>query len=110
MKQSPAVAVLALCVAWSGVIGQSDTNDPGAALKPGKYGDSGQILVKAAEIGHNMQLVGHQDKPNPFNGYGGPRGLNFAESDLAFRGHYVYQGNFAGFTIWDMSNPASPKV
>ena len=23
-------------------------------------------------------------------------------------GHYVYQGNFAGFTIWDVSNPAKP--
>ena len=36
------------------------------------------------------------------------RGLTFINSDLAFRDHYVYQGNFAGFTIWDVSNPAKP--
>ena len=34
----------------------------------------------------------------------------FANSDLAFRDKYVYQGNFAGFTIWDVSDPAKPKV
>ncbi len=36
------------------------------------------------------------------------RGLTFVNSDLAFRGNYIYQGNFAGFSIWDVSNPAKP--
>ncbi len=36
------------------------------------------------------------------------RGLTFVNSDMAFGGKYVYQGNFAGFTIWDISNPAKP--
>ena len=36
------------------------------------------------------------------------RGLTFVNSDMAFRGNYVYQGNFAGFSIWDVSNPAKP--
>ncbi len=36
------------------------------------------------------------------------RGLTFVNSDLAFGGKYVYQGNFAGFSIWDISNPAKP--
>lgn len=35
-------------------------------------------------------------------------GLTFVNSDLAFGGNYVYQGNFAGFIIWDVSNPAKP--
>ena len=38
------------------------------------------------------------------------RGLTFINSDLAFRDHYVYQGNFAGFTIWDVKNPAKPEL
>ena len=39
------------------------------------------------------------------------RGLTFINSDLAFGGgHYAYQGNFAGFTVWDVSNPAKPAV
>jgi hypothetical protein len=37
------------------------------------------------------------------------RGLTFVNSDLAFGGHYVYQGNFSGFSIWDVSNPAKPS-
>jgi hypothetical protein len=31
-------------------------------------------------------------------------------SDLAFKGNLVYQGNFAGFSIWDVSNPAKPEM
>ena len=40
------------------------------------------------------------------------RGLTFVNSDLAFRGNYVYQGNFAGFSIWDVEQPgqAGPGV
>lgn len=38
------------------------------------------------------------------------RGLTFVNSDLAFRGNLVYQGNFAGFVIWDVSNPARPVM
>ena len=36
------------------------------------------------------------------------RGLTFVNSDMAFGGKYVYQGNFAGFTIWDVSTPSKP--
>jgi len=36
------------------------------------------------------------------------RGLTFVNSDMAFSGKYVYQGNFAGFSIWDVSNPGKP--
>ncbi len=35
-------------------------------------------------------------------------GLKFANSDMAFGGKYLYQGNFAGFTVWDISNAAKP--
>jgi hypothetical protein len=38
------------------------------------------------------------------------RGLTFVNSDLAFKGTLVYQGNFAGFTIWDVKNPAKPEL
>jgi hypothetical protein len=29
-------------------------------------------------------------------------------SDLAFQGHYVIQGSFRGFQVWDVSDPAHP--
>lgn len=54
-----------------------------------------------------MRLVGSAPKPAPFDSV---RGLTFINSDLAFRGTLVYQGNFAGFSIWDVSNPAQPTM
>jgi hypothetical protein len=38
----------------------------------------------------------------------GPRSLSYINSDFVFRGNYLYQGNFGGFQIWDISDPASP--
>lgn len=72
-------------------------NDPRDGLKPGLY-DAGVALK-------GMRLVSHTKKPAPFDT---ARGLTFVNSDLAFRGNIVYQGNFAGFSIWDVSNPAKP--
>ena len=73
--------------------------DPRSALKAGKN-DAG-VAAK------NMRLVSNTPKAP---GLDSTRGLTFANSDLAFRDKYVYQGNFAGFTIWDVSDPAKPKV
>lgn len=54
-----------------------------------------------------MRLLSTAPKAAPFDS---ARGLAFVNSDLAFRGNYVYQGNFAGFSIWDVSNPARPTM
>ena len=74
-------------------------NDPRDFLAPGLY-DAGIAL-------NGMRLVSHTRKPAPFDT---ARGLTFVNSDLAFRGNLVYQGNFAGFSIWDVSNPATPVM
>src|SRR5437868_1697723 len=37
-------------------------------------------------------------------------GLAFANSDLAFQGNHLFQGNFYGMTIYDISNPANAKL
>jgi len=73
--------------------------DPRSNLKPGK--DSAEVAQKG------MRLVSNTKKAAPFDT---SRGLTFANSDLAFGDKYVYQGNFAGFSIWDVSNPAQPKL
>jgi hypothetical protein len=36
--------------------------------------------------------------------------LGATHSDLAFTGRYVIQGNYNGFEIWDISNPAKPVL
>jgi hypothetical protein len=73
--------------------------DPRSNLKPGRF-DAG---VAAS----NMRLVSFSPKPAQFDTV---RGLTFINSDVAFGTHYAYQGNFAGFTIWDVANPAKPVV
>ena len=65
-----------------------------------KYG-----MLDAGTAQKGMRLVSFTPKPAEFDSV---RGLTFINSDLAFRGHYVYQGNFSGFSIWDVSTPAKP--
>ena len=36
--------------------------------------------------------------------------LNFANSDLAFKGNQLFIGNFSGFNIYDISNPEKAKL
>jgi len=74
-------------------------NDLRNGLKAG-YLDAGM-----AQSG--MRLVSFTPKPVQFDT---ARGLTFINSDLAFRGNLVYQGNFSGFAIWDVSNPAKPAM
>jgi hypothetical protein len=40
-----------------------------------------------------------------------PRGsdLSYANSDLAFRGNHLFQGNFHGFNTYDIENPRRPR-
>ncbi len=74
-------------------------DDPRDGLKSGR--------LDAGTAARNMRLVSFTPKPTEFDS---TRGLTFVNSDLAFGGHFVYQGNFAGFTIWDVSNPAGPVL
>jgi hypothetical protein len=36
--------------------------------------------------------------------------IHYWNSDLAFRGNLVFQGGWHGIQIWDISNPAAPKI
>jgi hypothetical protein len=65
-----------------------------------KYG-----FLDAATAASGMRLVSFTRKPAAFDTL---QGLTFINSDIAFGGNYVYQGNFSGFSIWDVSNPAKP--
>ena len=75
------------------------TSDPRSNLKPGRF-DAGT----AAEA---MRLVSFSPKPAQFDTV---RGLTFVNSDMAFGTHFAYQANFAGFMIWDISDPKKPAL
>jgi hypothetical protein len=68
--------------------------DPRVGLKAG--------LWDAAQAAWNLQLISTTPP--------GPKVLGSTHSDLAFSGQYVIQGNYNGFEIYDVSNPAMPKL
>jgi hypothetical protein len=68
--------------------------DPRNSLKAG--------LFDAGEFQSNLKVVGKAVSPNGF--------LGITNSDLAFTGNYVIQGNYNGPVVWDISNPSSPKL
>jgi len=74
-------------------------DDPRNGLRAG--------LMDAGTALKGLRLVSTTPKAAVFDT---ARGLTFVNSDLAFRGNLVYQGNFAGFSIWDVSNPARPTL
>ena len=109
----------------------SDANDPRFKLKPGMY--------DAAESSMGMKHVQLLKKPDAFQlgvaepddpkvqktlGQLGVRitpkmtkplqlviaQLAFANSDLAFQGNHLFQGNFYGVNVYDISNPANTAL
>ena len=111
----------------------SDPNDPRAKLTPGMY-DAGEA---AMGIQHLLLLkkpeafdLGSSDADAPkvknaLGQMGVPEAmmskmpksfqlviaqLAFANSDLAFQGNHLFQGNFYGINIFDISNPAKASL
>ena len=98
------MAATAAATAPVEVFAQQDTiataNDPRVGLAAGARNTAG-IAAK------HMRLVSYTPKPALLDS---TRGLTFINSDLAFRGSLVYQGNFSGFAIFDVANPAKPVL
>ena len=59
-------------------------------------------LMNAGEATSNLRVVAKAVSPPGF--------LGVTNSDLAFSGNYVIQGNYNGPVVWDISNPASPQL
>ncbi len=70
------------------------TPDPRVGLAPGRW--------DAAQAAWNMRLVSTTPPAEKF--------LGVTNSDLAFTGKYAIQGNYNGFQVFDISNPAKPSL
>ncbi|HAC14378.1 MAG TPA: hypothetical protein DCE78_00305 [Bacteroidetes bacterium] len=68
--------------------------DPRVGLSPG--------LFDAAEAIWNLKLVSTSPTPEDF--------IGAMNTDLAFKDNYAIQGNYNGFIVWDISNPAQPVI
>jgi hypothetical protein len=115
----------------SGMTG-ADVNDPRAKLTPGFFnaGESAMglkhiLLVKkpaAFQLGADnpddptvQKTLGQLGNPAEVAKL--PKGvqlviaqLAFANSDIAFQGNHLFQGNFYGLNIYDISNPAKTSL
>ena len=69
-----------------------------------RYDDSGAQLEAGDVVENGLELLANEPKAAAF---GGTANLN---SDLAFWGDLAFQGNYAGFQIFDISDPADPAV
>ena len=110
----------------------SDTNDPRAKLTPGFFnageaamGIKHVLLLKKPDCVSTRLDDPDDPKVQKILGQMGipataakmPKAvqlviaqLAFANSDLAFQGNHLFQGNFYGLNIYDISNPAKAKL
>jgi hypothetical protein len=72
----------------------SPARDPRVGLRAG--------LMNAGEAVSNLKVMS-ETQPSP-------KFLGQTNSDLAFTGKYAIQGSYAGFQVWDISNPARPVL
>ena len=109
----------------------SDVNDPRAILAPGVF-DAGEaamgikhvLLLKKPEafqlgsdnpddpkVKKTLGLLGiPANAPIPKGPLLVLAQLAFANSDIAFQGNHLFQGNFYGVNIYDISNPAKTSL
>lgn len=69
-------------------------DDPRVGLEAG--------LFDAEEAIWNLNMVATVSPSENF--------IGVTNSDLAFKGNYVFQGNYNGIQIWDVSNPGAPVL
>lgn len=73
---------------------QAPSPDPRVGLSPGLF-DAGEAIW-------NLKMVSTTPSPRDF--------IGAFNTDLAFKENFVIQGNYNGFVVWDISNPAKPEI
>ncbi|MDH3224559.1 MAG: hypothetical protein OEO23_12650, partial [Gemmatimonadota bacterium] len=79
-----------------------DPNDPRVGLGAG--------WLDAESAAWNMEHIASLARPEGFFNPATPGDRRFNNTDLAFRGDLLFQGNYNGFQVYDISDPASPAL
>ena len=75
--------------------------DPRVGLRAGWW--------DAAQAAWNLRLVSTSPSTKDFVP-AQPGDFDYMNSDLAFSGHTIIQGNFRGFQVWDIADPVRPRL
>jgi hypothetical protein len=94
-----AAAAVVLAVSLAPAAGSAD-DDPRVGLAPGYFPWS--------EASNNIDLINNDRRVAPFDA--NPGNFGFVNSDLAFKGDNAIVGNFNGFQVYDLSDPADPEL
>ena len=84
-----------------------DPKAPAGLPNPRTTDDEDKKDDKKASDAKNKKAKKEDKSKPPPKPWGG---LNFANSDLAFSGTHLFVGNFSGFNIYDISDPAKPAL
>ena len=76
--------------------------DPRVGLRAGWW--------NAGEAIWNLRLVSTTRPSDKFTNPSTPGDGRLTNSDLAFTGNIVFQGNYSGWQAWDISNPGRPQL
>jgi hypothetical protein len=94
--------VMTASMAGAQFAGIADRSDPRESLAPG--------LTDAGVAKSGMQLVAQLGRPRDMTNARNPFDNDFGNTDLAFTGDFVIQGNYNGFMIWDVTDPVRPAI
>jgi hypothetical protein len=79
-----------------------DPNDPRINLKAG-YMDAGEAIKGMTKLASVPRPAGFFNPEQVGDG-------GFSNTDLAFKGNLLFQGNYHGFQAWDISDPRNPQM
>ncbi|MEU9889453.1 hypothetical protein AB0M95_03110 [Sphaerisporangium sp. NPDC051017] len=97
-------AALGTVMILGGCAGDPEPSATPAATSSGSPTSSAPLTSGGVQHSANARLVANVPLSAPFDGE------HAWGTDLAFQGNYVFTGNYEGFTIHDISDPAKPKV
>ena len=102
-----AVLSAAACATTSTGAARTSSIPPISDMSPGEPYPDPRVGLRAGtdnagEAVWNLRVISQTPPPAEFKGQ--------TNSDLAFIGNYVIQGNYHGYQFWDISNPAAPVL
>jgi LVIVD repeat len=87
-------AAMACAHSTSNMSTTAPSPDPRVGLRAG--------VTDAGEATWNLKVLSQNPPSKDFVGH--------TNSDMSFTGHYVIQGSYNGYQVWDISNPSKPRI